>query len=242
MEKNLQIYFDDEFDKKYDEFIVQKNILIKNHIELFYEVIRDMISDNGINLKTWIGETNLRKYIYELQNEMPTISRKLDSYIEEEVLNKNKATTFKIQRTQVEIKIKELVEEYESFLSQNESIQTAKLTNIKKAGRPKAVVKDAKEYLKFELEEYKEKFITELTNHFGKAAPRIFNTVIKVLYDEGRITNATNKEIKESFEKALGRKSQAQQNFNIQFKAGESADYNQVLETINKIIDDNALV
>lgn len=130
MEKNSQIYFDDEFDKKYDEFIVQKNILIKKHIELFYEVIRDMISDNGINLKTWIGETNLRKYIYELRNEMPTISRRVDSYIKEEVSNKEKAATFKIQRIQVENKIKELVQEYESFLSQNESIQTAKLTNI----------------------------------------------------------------------------------------------------------------
>ncbi|WP_282074497.1 hypothetical protein [Maribacter aquivivus] len=242
MEKNLQIYFDDEFDKKYDEFIVQKNILIKKHIELFYEVIRDMISDNGINLKTWIGETNLRKYIYELQNEMPTISRRLDSYIEEEVLNKNKATTFKIQRTQVENKIKELVEEYESFLSQNESIQTAKLTSINKAGRPKAIVKDAKEYLTFELKENKVKFIKELTNHFGKAEPRIFNTAIKVLSDKGIIVSATKKEIKESFEKALKPKTQAQQNFNIQIKAGESADYKKIQKTISKIIDENALI
>lgn len=114
--------------------------------------------------------------------------------------------------------------------------------SLKKAGRPRAVVKDAKEYLKFGLEKNKEKFITELTNHFGNTEPRIFNTVMKILSTRGIITNATNKEVKESFEKALGRKSQSQQNFDKQFNAGESTDYKKIYDQIMKIIDDNALV
>ncbi|CAM4182133.1 hypothetical protein [Zobellia nedashkovskayae] len=114
--------------------------------------------------------------------------------------------------------------------------------SIKKAGRPKAVVKEAKEYLKFELEENKAKFITELTNQFSKADIRIFNELMKILSNQGIITNATNKEIKESFEKALGRKPQSQQNFDKQFKAGESADSKKILKKINEIINDNTIV
>lgn len=112
MEKNTNLYFDEDYDKKYLEFIESKNTLSSKHINIFYEFLLDILSDEGVNIKTWIEETNFRKYIFEVNSEKKVYSVKLDEYLKTNNISKEKAITLKILKTQVEEKIGELYRKY----------------------------------------------------------------------------------------------------------------------------------
>lgn len=101
----------------------------------------------------------------------------------------------------------------------------SRLVNIRKdvvikgkRGRKRSTPKLAVEYLrKFVSEIHKEKFISELKSQYQSSDHFTFNLLIRVLIDLGYIEPTTRVALKNSFEKALDRVKQSQQNFNKQF-------------------------
>lgn len=131
MEKNTEIYFDEDFDKKYYEFIESKNVLSSKHINIFYEFLLDILSDGGINFKTWIDETNFRKYILDINSKKKAYSLKLDEYIESNGIENEKAITLRILKKQVEEKIENIYNHYLGLLKKIEKPIELRRVNLK---------------------------------------------------------------------------------------------------------------
>ncbi|MFH4964765.1 hypothetical protein V8G69_07145 [Gaetbulibacter sp. M235] len=111
---------------------------------------------------------------------------------------------------------------------------------VKKSGRNKAQIKEAKAYLKnFFSEEQKLRFLSELKEQYQNSTHKIFNLVIKVLIDKEYLQMAERNALKISFEKALERRAQAQQNFNIQFnqESKSTIEYKSISENIQSLFE-----
>lgn len=131
----------------------------------------------------------------------------------------------------------------EKYLNEfkNDSIEPK--AERKNPGRKKAIVKDAREYLKFEMDGHKEIFLKEIKKHFPNQTPKEFNHLILVLKKIPRISEATNKEIKEAFEKELNLAEQSQANFNFAMKNNPDLSMFEGIEkTVKNIILTNSLV
>ena len=110
----------------------------------------------------------------------------------------------------------------------------------KKVGRKKTEVKEVTYYLqKFISEEHKLRFIQELKKQYQNSEPSIFNYIVRILVDMGRVQITNNITIKTSFEKALGRKEQSSQNFNKQFSKDVKnlKEYKSIKNNIEHIIE-----
>ncbi len=110
----------------------------------------------------------------------------------------------------------------------------------KKVGRKKAEVREAKEYLKkFVNEIHKEKFISELKNLYQSSDHFTFNLLIKVMIDLGYLEPITRVALKKSFEKALDREKQSQQNFNKQFNQNlkDTIEYKNLYSKISGVFE-----
>lgn len=129
MEKNPEIYFDEDYNKKYLEFIKSKNTLSSIHINLYYEFLEDLLNDDGLSLITWIGKTNFRKYIFEINSEEQENYKKLEEYIEFNNLSKDESLTLKILRKQVEEKIECLHKNYRELINDIETQSTFSFEN-----------------------------------------------------------------------------------------------------------------
>lgn len=115
-----------------------------------------------------------------------------------------------------------------------------KRTKNQKAGRKKAEIKDAKEYLdKFFTEGQKLKFIAKLRECYKDSEHKVFNLVVRALLKKGLLKEFKNKPIKVSFEKALGRKPQSQSNFDKQLSQNldETEEYKNISKKIQSIFD-----
>ena len=131
MEKNTDLYFPKDFDNKYLEFIKSKNTLSSNNINLFYEVLYDMLIDDGKNFKTWIGDTNFRKYIFEINSERATYRKKLSEYIKSNNIPEEQSITLKILKVQVEDKIEKLYKDYQILIGKIENkLDSKKISSI----------------------------------------------------------------------------------------------------------------
>lgn len=111
------------------------------------------------------------------------------------------------------------------------------------AGRKKAVIKDAKDYLTFELDEYKKTFIKEIKKQYPKITTTQLIYLIKILKNKNIVSDVTNLELKESFEKEFKAETQSQSNFNSRLKQDPEKElFESIEKTVKNIIYNNSLV
>ena len=111
-----------------------------------------------------------------------------------------------------------------------------------KAGRKKTIIKDIREYLKFNFEESKETFINELKKLAYINDKKEFAHLIMAIDNISRLKKADQKEWKEAFEKGLNAITQSQTNFNDRFKNKDSLLISRIEKKLKQIIDQNNLI
>jgi hypothetical protein len=189
-----------------------------------YEIIKNQLSDISF-LKLQLG-IYYNSYINDIHNKMSDFEKDTFQHIKEN----NISGVHKEAILQIKSETENL-------------LQTIVDKNIPKtsgAGRKKTEIKEAQEYLrKFVNEEHKSKFIQELKNQYQKSEPYIFNYVIRALIDMERLEQVNKNALKISFEKALDRKNQSQQNFNKQYSQDlkNNKEYNIIKKNIESIIE-----
>lgn len=212
-----------------DNFIVYKNYkkfisrAAYHNIEI-YSILKSELNDLPF-LKLQLG-LYYNSYIEDLCNNMVNF--------EEIVFNHIKK--FDINGITKKAILNEKIEAEKMLL---EAAHIKKFKGLK-AGRRKAEIKDAKEYLiNFINEEHKVRFIIELTKQYQNCKHKVFNYVMIALVEMNRVRIVEKIELKTSFERALNRKEQSQQNFNKQFSKNlsNSQEIKNIKANIQLIID-----
>lgn len=112
MIKNLEINFTEDNNEYFSKYIAAKNFHKSEKIDLLYEFLDDLLSENGKDLITWIGKTNFRKFIFEVYREKDSYSKSLNNYIESNKVSNEESLTLNELKVVVEEKIDEL---YKNF-------------------------------------------------------------------------------------------------------------------------------
>ena len=132
------------------------------------------------------------------------------------------------------------------FESENQKLFIPRHSSKKiksKAGRKKAITKNAKEYLskeKFLNDNHKRRFIELLQESYKNYSHKNFNFLMRVLNNERYLEKVENVCLKEAFEKAFEREPQSQTNFNNQFNISrdeKTPEYKAEKERVNIIFE-----
>lgn len=132
---------------------------------------------------------------------------------------------------------------FEQFTNETKKLEPQPQQKKKqKAGRKKTIIKDIREYLKFNFEESKETFINELKKLAYINDKKEFAHLIMAIDNISRLKKADQKEWKEAFEKGLNAITQSQTNFNDRFKNKDSLLISRIEKKLKQIIDQNNLI
>lgn len=112
MIRNLEINFAEDNNKHFSKYIAAKNFHKSKKIDLLYEFLDDLLSENGEDLITWIGKTNFRKFIFEVYQEKEFYSKSLNNYIESKKVSSEESLTLNELKVVVEEKIDKLYQYY----------------------------------------------------------------------------------------------------------------------------------
>lgn len=111
-----------------------------------------------------------------------------------------------------------------------------------KPGRKKAVIKDAREYLRFVHADSKDIFISRLKELDYIYDKKEFAHLIKAIYNINKLKEATRKEWKGAFEKELQGVIQSEQNFNTTFQKTDPQLLGTISKELKSIIQINNLI
>lgn len=123
MLRNSDLNFKEDDNEFYKKYIQSKNYFKSQKIELLYEVLEDFLSNNGEDLKTWIGETNFRLFIYEIHKEKKVYLETLNNYISSNNIDPEEALTLEIQSKKVTNTIQKLYTDYQKLISKTQANQ-----------------------------------------------------------------------------------------------------------------------
>jgi len=169
----------------------------------------------------------------------------LSGFLDEIIAAKRDAKYYNISPVVAKSNKKKLDGLFNKFESEIQDLPIERINSPatkKKAGRPTAIIKSSTEYLdNIDFEEKKPLFIEKLKDEFESSRPRIFVCVIRALKELGYIKTATNKEIKESFQKALNCISHSQSYYDKEIKNDLPEFYDKTKSKICKIRDENCI-